>query len=93
MPTQRGSSKKKKREPPDPTSSILNKWRAQATFIRFLDGDTQNCAFSNLCAVSLKDAMEHVHDWKVDWDRQLSPEERELVVDDAWRSRLILRPA
>ena len=87
----RGSSKKKKASS-DLTSSILNKWRAQSKFgfIRFVDGDTGNCAVSNLRPVSMQEAMDHVHDWKVDWDMNLTQEERALVLDDAWRAGLIL---
>ena len=67
------------------TTSILSKWRAQGFFIRFLDCNTHNCAASNLHFVSLKNAMDHIDDWKVDWDMELSPEEIALVKTPEWR--------
>ena len=52
----------------DMTQRILRKWREQGQFIRFVDGNVRNCAVTNLEFVSLREAMQHVHDWKVDWD-------------------------
>jgi hypothetical protein len=73
------------------TDSILNAWRAQGTFIRFLDGNTLNCAVANLVYVSLADAMAHVDGndvWKVDWDMNLTEEQRRVVMDPNWRAGL-----
>ena len=71
------------------TASILRKWAAQGSFIRFVDGNTRNCAVSNLQYVHLRDAMAHVADWKVDWDMELSAKERALVMTPEWRARLV----
>jgi len=49
-----------------------------------------NCAATNLHPVTLKDAMENVHTWKVDWDMNLTQEERNLVLTDEWREGLRL---
>ncbi|UKZ11100.1 hypothetical protein EhVM1_000085 [Emiliania huxleyi virus M1] len=73
------------------TTSIIKKWRTQRDFIRFLDGNIQNCAISNLQYVSIVDAMEHIHDWKVDWDLYLTKKEKKLVMDPSWRSGLVFK--
>ena len=73
------------------TSSILAKWRDQGSFIRFLDGNTLNCAITNLTPVSLGDAMQHVDGedvWKVDWDMCLTRNEIALVRSPEWRAEL-----
>jgi hypothetical protein len=70
------------------TNSILNVWRAQGTFIRFVDGSTLNFNISNLEYVSLKEAMLHVDDWKVDWDMNLCPAQIAVVHNPAWRAGL-----
>ena len=70
------------------TNSILNVWRAQGTFIRFVDGSTLNFNISNLEYVSLKEAMLHVEDWKVDWDMNLCPAQIAVVRNPAWRAGL-----
>jgi hypothetical protein len=71
------------------TQSILRKWREQGQFIRFVDGNVRNAAVTNLEFVSLRQAMQHVHDWKVDWDMELTEEERALVLTPAWRANLV----
>jgi len=71
------------------TTSILSKWREQQTFVRFLDGDTLNCHVENLQYVPLKAALEHIDDWKVDWDMDLSAEEVALVLDPEWRHQIL----
>ena len=43
---------------------------------------------NNLQWVSLAAAMEHVDDWKVDWDMNLTKEEIALVMDPEWRDGL-----
>jgi hypothetical protein len=68
------------------TDSILNKWKAQRTFIRFVDGNTKNCAVSNLHYVLLPDALDHIDNWKVDWDMELTEEEIALVKKPEWRA-------
>jgi hypothetical protein len=70
------------------SNSIIKKWNKQGTFIRFINGDTFDCRRSNLMYVSLKDAMEHINLWKVDWDMNLTKQEIELVKDPNWRSGL-----
>jgi hypothetical protein len=57
-------------------------------FIRFLNGNTHDCSIYNLCYVSLDDAMDHVDDWKVDWDMDLTRREIALVKDPVWRAGL-----
>lgn len=71
------------------TKSILRKWKQQGTFIRFINGNKQDCRLSNLQYVSLQDAMEHIHDWVVDWDMNLTHREKMVVLDVNWRSGLI----
>lgn len=56
-------------------------------FIRFLDGNVANTAVSNLVYVSLRDALNNL-DWKVDWDMNLTAEERALVLTPEWRAGL-----
>jgi hypothetical protein len=73
----------------DMTQSILRKWREQGQFIRFVDGNVRNSAVTNLEFVSLRQAMQHVHEWKVDWDMELTEEERALVLTPAWRANLV----
>jgi hypothetical protein len=73
----------------DMTQRSLRKWREQGQFIRFVDGNVRNCAVTNLQFVSLREAMQHVHDWKVDWDMELTDEERTLVLTPAWRENLV----
>ena len=95
MPSNRaaGSSKKQnksnKSNKNNMTSSIIKKWKKQGGFIRFFDGNIQNCAVRNLGGVSMKDAMDHVEDWAVDWDVHLTPRERALVMTPEWRAGLI----
>ncbi len=69
------------------TTSILNKWRLQNTFIRFIDENSSNCSVTNLQYVSLEDAMKNIT-WKVDWDMNLTKAERKLVMDVKWRNGL-----
>ena len=71
------------------TSTILAKWKEQGNFIRFLDGDTHNCAVTNLCNVNIQEAMEHFDEWVFDWDLNLTKKERRLVMDAEWRRGLI----
>jgi hypothetical protein len=70
------------------TNSILNKWRKQGSFIRFLDSNKLNCAVSNLAYVSLKEAMDNIHEWVVDWDMDLTQNERNIVLTPEFRAGL-----
>ena len=59
-------------------NKIMGIWRKQPCFVRFVDGDTTNCAASNLEWVDLIDAMKN-SDWTVDWDMHLSRKQTEFV--------------
>jgi hypothetical protein len=74
----------------DLTKSILRKWEQQGGFIRFVNQDTLDLRRQNLEHVSMKDAMDHVDDWKVDWDMNLTEEEIALVRNPTWRAGLTL---
>ena len=71
------------------SKNILNKWTAQEYFIRFLDGNKQNCAVENLKCVSLKDGMEHFDEWVFDWDMNLTKKEKARVINPEWRNGVI----
>lgn len=73
------------------TEIILRKWRSQAVFYRYLDGDVKNCKAKNLKAVSLKEALVHINDWVSDWDSELTDKEIFLVNNSAWRYQIISR--
>jgi hypothetical protein len=73
------------------TAGILRKWRDQAVFYRFMDGDKKNCAAKNLKAVSLKEALVHINDWICDWDMDLTEKEIALVNNSAWRYQIVPR--
>ena len=73
------------------TESILRKWRDQAVFYRFVDGDKKNCAAKNLKAVSLKEALVHISDWVCDWDMELTDKEIMVVNNSAWRYAIMKR--
>jgi hypothetical protein len=73
------------------TQSILQKWRKQAVFYRFMDGDKKNCSAKNLKAVSLKEALVHTNDWICDWDMELTDKEIMLVHNAVWRCEIIGR--
>jgi hypothetical protein len=74
------------------TGSILAKWRAQGSFVRFIDGNIQNCAAANLEWVPLQQALLHFDEWKVDWDMELTSEEIEIVRNPEWRAGLRFTP-
>ena len=68
------------------TKSIFEKWRKQEYFVRFVNGNTLDCRRENLETVLLTDALiDHIDDWKVDWDMDLTSTEVALVRDPAWR--------
>jgi hypothetical protein len=73
------------------TQSILRKWRKQAVFYRFMDGDKKNCSAKNLKAVRLKEALVHINDWICDWDMELTDKEIMLVYNAVWRCEIIGR--
>ena len=73
------------------TDTILKKWRAQGSFIRFLDGNRGNCALQNLEWVSIKDAMEHFEEWVFDWDMNLTKKEKTIVMRPEWRAGIFFR--
>ena len=73
------------------TAGILRKWRNQAVFYRFMDGDEKNCAAKNLKAVPLKEALAHINDWVCDWDMDLTDQEILLVNNAVWRYNIIQR--
>ena len=73
------------------TASILGKWRAQRTFIRFMDGNKRNTAANNLVFVSLPDCLANIDAWVADWDMELTAPEVDLVRDPQWRAGLNFR--
>ena len=85
----RGLPEKKQREL---TESIIRKWRNKGVFIRFVDGNPNNRSDSNLMLVSLQEAMEHIEDWYVDWDLDLTPEEIAVVCDPEWSAGVTFTP-
>ncbi len=70
------------------TSGIIAKWNAQGAFIRFIDGNTMNCSVANLQWVTLPEVIQHITDWVVDWDLNLTKQERDLVMKSEWRAGL-----
>ncbi len=74
------------------TNSIMEKWRKQGCFVRFIDGNTLNCNVTNLAWTQMKEAMEHFDDWTVDWDLHLTEEEIALVKTPEWRAGLRFTP-
>ena len=73
------------------TNSIIEKWREQKHFIRFLDGNKKNCAASNLQYVSLPEAMQNFDAWTFDWDMLLTKKEQRIVMNPQWREGLIFK--
>jgi hypothetical protein len=73
------------------TEYVLRKWRKQAVFHRYLDGDRRNHAAKNLRAVALKEALVHINDWVCDWDLELTDHEILLVNNSLWRCEIIRR--
>lgn len=71
------------------TESIMRKWRRQAVFYRYLDGDRKNNNAKNLKAVTLKNALAHINDWVCDWDYELTDKEIILVNNAVWRYEII----
>jgi len=73
------------------TSKILEKWRAQQQFIRFIDGNTNNNTLQNLEWITIKEAMQHFDDWVFDWDMDLTKKEKKMVLNPEWRAGLFFR--
>lgn len=63
----------------DVVKTILDVWKQQGSFVLFVDGNATNCGITNLKYVDLAVALRHVDDWKVDWDMDLTPEQRAYV--------------
>jgi hypothetical protein len=74
----------------DMTHSIIQKWRQQKVFIRFIDGNKLNCSVDNLEYVSLAECMKNTNTWVADWDLELTKEEVTLVLNSEWRDGLVL---
>jgi hypothetical protein len=77
--------------------TIIKKWREQASstgFIRFLNGISADCREANMQLVLLRDAMINIHEWNVDWDKKLTPNEIRLVNNQTfWRSMILCSPS
>jgi hypothetical protein len=71
------------------TRSILKKWREKGSFVRFLNGDNRDCSVNNLRDVTLKDALDNIDSWTVDWDLNLTENEKDLVRTKSWRNNLV----
>jgi len=71
------------------THSIIKKWKSQDCFVRHVNGHTLDNRKDNLRVVSLKDAIDNISTWTVDWCIDLSGDELKLVQSDAWRKGLI----
>jgi hypothetical protein len=50
-------------------------------YIRHVNGDTLDNRVENLQYVKLRDAFNHINDWKVDWVCDVTDEERAFLVD------------
>ena len=64
----------------DLVASIMKKWSHQGSFVLFIDGNPGNCSVFNLRWIGLVEALEHIGEWKVDWDMNLTKKERDFVV-------------
>jgi hypothetical protein len=63
----------------DLVESILDVWKGQGSFILYIDSNKSNCYLENLKWVDLGVALRHVEDWVVDWDMDLTPEQKSFV--------------
>jgi hypothetical protein len=70
------------------TTNIIYKWNKQGFFVRFVNKNTLDLRDENLQVVSIREAMEHIDDWKVDWDATLTAAEIALVRTAKWRAGL-----
>ena len=58
--------------------------------IRFLNGISTDCREENMQLVSLRDALVNINEWKVDWDKKLTPNEiRKVNNQNYWRSMIL----
>ena len=69
---------------------IIEKWRKfterwGGRFVRYMDGDPNNGAQSNVICVSPVDTFAHIHDtsWTVNWPQPLSADETEFVLKNS----------
>jgi hypothetical protein len=65
-------------------ATIMNKLRATdkyPMFIRHKNGDTLDNRIENLEYVHIREAFQHINDWKVDWICYITEEERTFIVD------------
>lgn len=65
-------------------ASIMDKLKATdwyPTFIRHTNGDTQDNRATNLEPVYLREAFQHINDWKVDWVCYITADERAFLVN------------
>ena len=65
-------------------ATIMDKLKATEwypTFIRHKNGDTLDNRPENLQFVKLREAFNHMNDWKVDWICYITNEERTFLVD------------
>jgi hypothetical protein len=73
------------------TGSNTRSWAKQGMFIRFIDGDVQNCNHLNLACERPGDVLIKNWanpDWRVDWDMELSDDEVQIVLNPQWRRGL-----
>lgn len=71
------------------TKSITRSWARM--FIRFIDGNIQNCNLLNLTGERPDDVFIKNWanpDWRVDWDMDLSDDEVQIVLNPEWRKGL-----
>lgn len=71
------------------TRSITRSWTRM--FIRFIDGDIQNCNILNLTGERPDDVLVKNWanpEWRVDWDMDLSDDEAQIVLNPEWRKGL-----
>ena len=59
-------------------NEIIAIWNKKSCFVRFVDGNIDNCRADNLEWCLLVTAMENI-DWKVDWDADLSEDQIDFV--------------
>jgi hypothetical protein len=75
----------------DLTETIMRKWRKQAVFYRYKDGDKFNAIAKNLQQVTLKEALVNFNTWVCDWDMDLTDNEIAVVNNSAWRYAIVQR--
>ena len=53
-------------------------------FLQFLDGDKTHVSRRNVRPCTLRDVLVHFDEWTIDWERDLTAEEIELVSTTNW---------